>query len=97
MLHDRVLNSKLNLIQEKALRLVCKGSETECENLMERTLITHQHNVQLLMIEIYKMKHSLNPSFMRDVFTVRNNQHNLRNENQVVFCSPHYHQKLKIP
>ena len=26
--HDRVLNSKLNLIQERALRLVCKGSET---------------------------------------------------------------------
>ena len=47
MFHDRVLNSKLNLIQERALRLVCTGSETECENLMKRTLTTHQHNQQL--------------------------------------------------
>ena len=60
MFHDRVLNSKLNLIQERTLRLVCKGSETECENLMKRTLTTHQHNLQLLVIEVYKTNHSLN-------------------------------------
>ena len=83
MLHDRVLNSKLNLIQERALRLVCKGSETECENLMKRTLTTHQHNLQLLMIEICKTRYSLNSTFMRDVFAERNNQHNLRNENHL--------------
>ena len=28
MFHERVLNSKLSLIQERTLRLVCKGSET---------------------------------------------------------------------
>ena len=83
MFHDRVLNSKLDLIQETALRLVCKGSETECESPLKRTLTTHQHNLQLLMTEIYKTKHSLNPTFMRDVFAERNNQHNLRNENHL--------------
>ena len=81
MFHYRVLNSKLNLIQERALRLGCKGSDTECENLVKRTLTTHKHNLQLLMIEIYKTKHSLNPTFMLEVFAERNNQHNLRNEN----------------
>ena len=40
-------------------------------------------NLQLLMIEIYKTKHSLNPTFIRDVFAERNNQHNLRNENHL--------------
>ena len=40
-------------------------------------------NLQLVMIEIYKTKHSLNPTFMRDVFAERNNQHNLRNENHL--------------
>ena len=83
MFHDRVLNSKLNLIQERALRLVCKGSETEYENLMKRTLTTYQHNLQLLMIEIYKTKHSLNPTVMRGVLAERNDQHNLRNENNL--------------
>ena len=35
------------------------------------------------MIEIYKTKHSLNPTFMRDVFTERNSQYNLRSENHL--------------
>ena len=56
MFHDWVVNSKLNLTRERALRLVCKGSETEFEKLMKRTLTTHQHNLQLLMIEIYKTR-----------------------------------------
>ena len=50
---------------------------------MERTLTTHQHKLQLLMTEIYKTKHSLNPTLMRDVFDERNNQPNLRNENHL--------------
>ena len=35
------------------------------------------------MIEIYKMKHTLNPSFMRNVFTERSNKNNLRSENHL--------------
>ena len=66
-----------------SVSLVCKRSETECENLMKRTLTTHQHNLQLSMIEIYKTKFSLNPTFMSDVFAERNNQHILRNENHL--------------
>ena len=63
MFHDRVLNSRLNFIRKRALRLVCKGSETGHENLMNKTLTTHQHNLQLLMIEIwFKTKHGLNPT-----------------------------------
>ena len=83
MFHDRVLNSKINRIQERALRLVCKGSDTEFEKLMKNTLTTHQHNLQLLMIEIYKTKNNLNPSFMRDVFTEKENRYKLRSENHL--------------
>ena len=68
---DRVLNSKLSLIHERALRLICKSSESECEDLMKRTLTTHKHDLQLLMIEIYKRKYSLNPTFMRGIFAER--------------------------
>ena len=78
-----MLNSKLNLIQERALRLVGKASETEYKKLMNEALTTHQHNLQLLMIEIYKTKHSLNLTFIKDVFTERNIKYNLRNENHL--------------
>jgi len=33
--------------------------------------------------QIYKTKHSLNPTFMWDAFTERNNQYNLRNKNHM--------------
>ena len=80
MLHDRVSNSKLNHIQERGLRLECKGSDTEFEKLMKNTLTTRLHNVQLLMIEIYKRKNDLNLSIMLDVFSENNNHYKLRNE-----------------
>ena len=51
--------------------------------MMKNTLTTHQHNLQLLMIEIYKTKNNLNPSFMRDVFTEKNNHYKLRSENHL--------------
>ena len=50
---------------------------------MKKTVTTHQRKLQLLMIEMYKTKHNLNPAFMRDVFTERNNHYNLRNENHL--------------
>ena len=52
---------------------------------MKRTLATHQHNLQLLMIEIYKTKHSLNQTFKRDVSPERNNQYNLGKE-IILYC-----------
>ena len=72
-----------NLIQERVSQLVCKGNKTECEKLMQKTVTTHQYNLQLLMTEICKTKHSLNPTFIRDIFTEGNNQYNLRNENHL--------------
>ena len=69
MFHNRVLNSKLNFIQKRVLRLVCEGIETGHEKLMNKTLTTHQHNLQLQMTEIYKTKHRLNPSFLKGIFT----------------------------
>ena len=45
MLHDRLLNSKLNLNRERALRLACKSSAREFEKLMKVTLTTHQQNL----------------------------------------------------
>ena len=50
---------------------------------MKRTLATHKYKLQLLMIEIYKTKQSLNQTFKRDVSPERNNQYNLGNENHL--------------
>ena len=83
MFHDRATNSKLNRIHERALRLVCKDSESELEKLKKKYGTIHQHNLQLLMIEIFKTKNNLNPTFMKNIFTERNIQYSLRSENHL--------------
>ena len=65
MFHDRATNSKLNRIQERALRMVCKDSESGLADLKKKYGTIHQHNLQLLMIEIFKTKNNLNPTFMK--------------------------------
>ena len=40
MFHDRATNSKLNRIHERALRLVCKDSESELEKLKKKFIST---------------------------------------------------------
>ena len=83
MFHDRATNSKLNCIHERALRLVCKDSESELAELKKKYGLIHQHNLQLLMIEIFKTKNNLNPTFMKNILTERDIQYNLRSENHL--------------
>ena len=65
MFNDRATNAKLNCSFEKALRLVCKGSESKLDELKEKYVTIHQHDMQLLMVEIVKTKNNLNPTFMK--------------------------------
>ena len=64
MLHDRGLNSKVNKIQERALRTVYKDSHADYEALLkfDNAVSIHQRNLQHLMIEIYKTKNNPNPA-----------------------------------
>ena len=80
MFHDRRANAKLNKIFERALQIACNDSGNNSENNSEnnsannycspnKSLTIHQRNLQLLLIEIFKSKNNLNPTFMKDVFT----------------------------
>ena len=58
MCHDRVTNSKLNRIHERAPRFVYQDSESEVTKMKKKFENIHQHNLQLLMIAIFKTKNS---------------------------------------
>ena len=82
MFHDRATNSRINKIHERALRIVYRDTESSFDELLakDNSVSVHQRNLQLLMIEIYKTKNSLNPSFMEDIFVERPNiTYDLRN------------------
>ena len=83
MFHDRGSNTKINRIQERALKLVCKDSGRELEVEREKYLSNRPRNLQLLMIAIYKAKHNISPEFMKDVFFENHTNYNLRSDNHL--------------
>ena len=80
MFHDRNLNNKINRIHERALRIAYKDNFSSFDKLLiiHNSVTIHQKNLQLLMIEIYKTKHDLNPSFMKQIFEEKVLPYNLR-------------------
>ena len=52
-------------------------------NTVNNSVTTHQRNLQLLMIEIFKTKNDLNPTFMKDILAGRDKYYSLRNINHL--------------
>ena len=91
MFHSRRMNSKINRLHERALRIAYKDYTSTFVALLEKdkSVTIHQKNLQLLMIEMFKTANNSNPSFMDEVFPQRNIIYNLRNAN--TFSLPMIH------
>ena len=79
MFHSRQLNQKINKVQERALRITYKETESSFSELLQKDceFTVHTKNLQMLMIEIYKTRYDLNPSFMQDIFCENTIYYNL--------------------
>ena len=84
MFHSRQLNQKINKIQERALRITYKDTESTFNELLQKdsAATIHTKNVQILMTEMYKTRNGLNPSFMEEIFCDNTTYYNLRNNNE---------------
>ena len=83
MFHSRQLNQKINKIQERALRITYKDTESTFSELLQDCAVTiHTKNLQILMTEMYKTKNGLNPSFMQEIIRENATHYNLRNNNE---------------
>ena len=84
LLHGRQLNQKINKIQERALRITYKDTESTFNELLQKdcAVTIHTKNLQILMAEMYKTKNELNPSFMQEIFCENTNHYNLGNNNE---------------
>ena len=85
MFCDRQTNNRVNKIHEKSLRLAYDDYESNFQSLLEKDTSTsiHDKNLQLLLTELYKTIHNLNPCFMKEIFTERISGNNLRNISRI--------------
>ena len=54
--HSRRVNNRINLIQEKAVRIIYKDNNSSFEELLrkENSLTIYQRNLKLLVTEMFK-------------------------------------------
>ena len=73
MFHSRQLNNQINKIQERAFRLVYKDNKLTFDDLLklDSSVTVHQRNLQILATEIFKVKNSLAPEIMTEVFEIK--------------------------
>ena len=80
MCHNRSLNSKINKIHERALRIVFNDNRSTFAELLEKagSVTIHHRNLQQLAIEVYKALNNLSSSLMSELFTVKDTSYALR-------------------
>ena len=83
MFHSRQLNNKINKLQERALRIVYKDTQSTFEELLikDESFTLHQKNLQKLATEMYKINNNLAPSMMEDIFPKNKNPYEMRCNN----------------
>ena len=67
---SRKLNKRMNHIHERGLRIVYEDYTSSFEELLRKneSVSIHHRNVQLVAIEMFKVKNSLCPEIMKDIF-----------------------------
>ena len=82
MFHSRQLNTKINRLHERALRIVYKNPNLTFQQLLvlDKSFCIHHRNLQKLAVEMFKIKNKLVPTPMQELFPEYDNIHNLRSE-----------------
>ena len=73
MFHSRKVNSKINRLHERALRLLYSDDTSSFEQLLNKSgmMTIHQRNIQSLAIEMFKVKIDIGPQLLSQIFIKR--------------------------
>ena len=86
MFHSRAINSQINRIHERALRIVYMDHILPFEELLIKSgsVTIHIRNLQLLVTEVYKALHNLSSPLMSDLFKIKESKYNFRHVDGLV-------------
>ena len=70
MFHSRSLNSKINSLHERALRITYGDRSSPFENLLKKdnSVSIHHRKIQALATEMFKVKNNIAPEIMKELF-----------------------------
>ena len=76
MFFSRKMNSKINALHHRALKIVYRDEVSTFDELLiiDNSVTIHQRNIQFLGIELYKVKSGIAPPFMSEIFGERENE-----------------------
>ena len=75
MLHSCTLNTHIDIVDDRALRLAYNDYISTFSELLklDNSFTVHERNIQTLAIELFKVVHNLSPEIMREVFILAAN------------------------
>ena len=94
MFHDRSMNTKINSLHCRALRIIYRDYTSSFQELLklDGSCTVHHRNIKSLATEIYKCINGLSPDFMSNIFCGSNNaienvSNFTRNHNDLYYSS----------
>ena len=81
MFSTRDVSHKVNRLHERGLRALLNDETSRFNEMLSKSILTtiHIKNIQKLMVEFYKYHYGLSAPIMKEVFTKRLLNYNLRN------------------
>ena len=75
MFHSRQVNTKINNLHYRALRMVYLDETSSFEELLRKdgSVRIHHRNLQFLAVEMFKVIKGMAPAFMNDIFAIHEN------------------------
>ena len=82
---QRKCNNLINRIHERALRIAYNDYVSDFKTLLRKdnSVTIHQRNIEALILEIYKTLNNLNPTFMKEIFCLKEINYSTRKQNLV--------------
>ena len=79
---QRKSNNLINRIHERALRIAYGDYISDFSSLLakDKSVTIHERNIQALSLEIYKTINGFNPTFMNNIFELKNPKYSLRRQ-----------------
>ena len=84
MFHSRGINSKINHIHERALRITFIDKSSTFQELLDKdnSVTIHHRNIRALATEIYKVLHGYSPAVLNEMFLPSHCKYNFhKNDN----------------